>query len=164
MRRLWMVLVFSMLTGMAGAAKAVVHDFGVVSGTAFSPVISVPACLVCGVDTFDFTLATPSFVTASASNVLPYEVAPVFAFPTFSAFLGATPFLPIVDSQNLALPTVALAAGVYSIFVTGTTGPLGGSYLVSLVTAPIPEPSVYMMLLAGLLGIGTIAHRRRNLG
>jgi hypothetical protein len=161
MRKFWLVSVFSLLVGFAGAAKAYVHDFGVVTGPAFSPVVPVPACLVCGIDTFDFTLTAPSFVTASASNVYPYEVAPVFTFPTFAALLnGALPFLPIVDGQNLAIGPVALGIGMHTITVTGSTGPLGGAYIVSVSAVPVPEPSALLMMLAGLLGIGTIVRRR----
>nr|WP_257802215.1 PEP-CTERM sorting domain-containing protein [Aquincola sp. J276] len=56
---------------------------------------------------------------------------------------------------------LSLPAGEFIYRVTGTaTGAEGGLYTLSL-TAPIPEPSSYALMLGGIAAVGLLAWRRR---
>jgi hypothetical protein len=50
---------------------------------------------------------------------------------------------------------------LYSIYLTGYTPTYSGARLAASSLAPVPEPSTYAMLLAGLGAVGMIARRRR---
>jgi hypothetical protein len=60
--------------------------------------------------------------------------------------------------------TVSLTAGNYYFAVSGiTTGLQGGFYTITTAIAPIPEPEIYGMLLAGMALMGFLARRRQRL-
>lgn len=65
---------------------------------------------------------------------------------------------------NLSLAWASSPAGSYYLNVTGlSNGAQGGIYNGAIsVTAPIPEPDTYAMLLAGLGTVGFLARRRKN--
>lgn len=63
-------------------------------------------------------------------------------------------------SQGLSF-TDNLVAGSYSLALSGTSQ-AGGSYSLTLMAAPVPEPETYAMLLAGLGLMGAIARRRNR--
>lgn len=75
-----------------------------------------------------------------------------------------TPYATFVsagDADHLILPANSyFAAGNYTLKVGGTaTGISGGMYTVAAVTAPVPEPETWGMLLAG---VGLIGLRMRQ--
>jgi hypothetical protein len=67
-----------------------------------------------------------------------------------------TSFVQNGDADHLILPTNSyFAAGNYTLKIGGTaTGSAGGLYTVAAVTAPVPEPETWAMLLVGLGLVG----------
>jgi hypothetical protein len=65
------------------------------------------------------------------------------------------------DADHLTLPdNTFFAAGAYTMRVSGdATGSAGGLYTIAAVTAPVPEPETWGMLLAG---VGLIGLRMRQ--
>lgn len=72
-------------------------------------------------------------------------------------------FVSAGDADHLTLPANSyFAAGNYTLIIGGTaTGIGGGMYTVAAVTAPVPEPETWGMLLAGVGLIG-LRMRQRN--
>jgi hypothetical protein len=65
-------------------------------------------------------------------------------------------------SQTLFGSWTPLAAGVYGLYVGGESlGTVGATYGGSATAVPIPEPSTYALMLAGIGAIGLLASRRR---
>jgi hypothetical protein len=66
------------------------------------------------------------------------------------------------DADHLTLPdNTFFAAGAYTMIVGGNaTGSSGGLYNIAAVTAPVPEPEAWGMLLAGLGLIGLRLRQR----
>lgn len=73
-----------------------------------------------------------------------------------------TTFVQNGDADHLTLPADSFfAAGDYTLKIGGTaTGSAGGMYTVAAVTAPVPEPETWGMLLAGLGLIGLRLRQR----
>lgn len=70
------------------------------------------------------------------------------------------------DTGKSGLYSISLATGAASF--VGAFG-IGGNTAISppllgltMITAPVPEPSTYALMLAGLMGVGWIARRRRS--
>lgn len=72
-------------------------------------------------------------------------------------------FMLAGDEDHLTLPAGTLfTTGDYTLKIGGTvTGILGGSYTIAAVTAPVPEPEAWGMLLAGLGLIGLRLRQKR---
>jgi hypothetical protein len=67
------------------------------------------------------------------------------------------------DSTAVTQTFSNVAAGSYYYKVTGKVeGPFGGSFLLSSNLVPVPEPSTYAMLLAGLAAVGLMVRRRNG--
>lgn len=71
------------------------------------------------------------------------------------------------NGSGLNVEGYNLTAGSHTFTVTGTaTGIKGGRYdfyaLADVVTAPVPEPSAWAMLLGGLGLVGFMSYRRRQ--
>jgi hypothetical protein len=121
-------------------------------------------------DTFKFSLAGPSSFIAALTTV---TFMPVLGISNFLLELRAPSGLSLGTFSPTTLggvsviqtPSMALAGGLdYKAIVTGrVTGAFGGSYTVAMAAAPVPEPAEWTMLLAGLLVMGFIARRRKNL-
>lgn len=73
-------------------------------------------------------------------------------------------FTPVGDEDHLTLPAnTPFTTGDYTLKIGGdVTGILGGSYTISAVTAPVPEPETWGMLLAGLGLVGLRMRQRRH--
>jgi PEP-CTERM motif len=74
--------------------------------------------------------------------------------------LGST-FYAEFDGTNTTVFLGTLLTGAYHLDMYGTLGANIGQYSVSLQAMPVPEPSTYALLLAGLGAVGFVARRRR---
>jgi hypothetical protein len=101
-------------------------------------------------------------------------------FPAFTLSLDSVSFtrgavgslVGDLDGSAAGFSFTNVVAGDYSIIASGTLtrsgsfhdfAVIGANYTVTP-AAPVPEPSTYVMLLAGLGAIGAIARRRNKLG
>ena len=87
---------------------------------------------------------------------------------TIALFSGMTEFGPEIHGASFDFGS--LAAGNYTLAVAGdvssqsrgrsqNVGYVGGFHTVA---APVPEPETYAMLLAGFVGVGVVARRRKT--
>jgi MYXO-CTERM domain-containing protein len=98
---------------------------------------------------FSRTLALAADGTPSSTSVtgLQFELFSGFNAPgTARLFTG------------LELDSALLTPGEFSARISGTAGRLGGGYEFSV--AATPEPAEWMLLLAGLAGLGFVARRK----
>ncbi len=72
-------------------------------------------------------------------------------------------FFAEFDGTNTTINLGVLTTGQYHLDMFGTLGANMGVYSVSLAAAPVPEPSTYALLLAGLGVVGFVARRRREM-
>lgn len=119
-------------------------------------------------DTVNFTIATSS-LDSSASNLKltlgkanAVTVSDITGL-SYSLYTAAGTQIGGVYSGNDVTYTTALTAGgSYYFTVTGNAvGTHGGTYAMSMLTAAVPEPETYGMMLGGLGLIGFIASRRK---
>ncbi len=90
---------------------------------------------------------------------------------TFSGFVltdltGSTVFDPIdfdFESHSIGANWM-LQSGTYDLEFWGTIGANGGGYSGELDTTPVPEPTGWALMMAGLGAMGMLARRRKNLG
>lgn len=120
-------------------------------------------------DTFTFSIGWGSLY--STANILAVANAVPNATNPFSSDISNLSYSiyqgeEVFGTYKAGLTTseTLLAAGNYSIMVTGMAdGTHGGTYGIDLTAAtPMPEPSTYAMLLGGLGLVGFIARRRKN--
>ena len=122
-------------------------------------------------DNWSFTVASAS--TFQVQSLLDWGS---FGFSSLSASLLTGALAPTgygnsgpLSLQNLS-PSAFLAPGAYNLQISGTTTNAayawyGGQLNLvssSTVSAPIPEPETYAMMLAGLGLMGFVARRRRQ--
>lgn len=94
----------------------------------------------------------------------PFTLSPVsFSSVTLGGH-ALTDFDPVADGFQFILPS--LAAGTYTLEISGVTGGLGlvaGDYILTppTITPSIPEPQSAALLLAGMGAIGVVTRRRR---
>lgn len=119
-------------------------------------------------DTINFSIAAGSLDSSlnnlkltlgKNSAVTVYDVASL----NYTLYTANGSQIGSVYGGSDATYTTALAAGQsYYFTVTGTaTGTAGGTYAMSLLTAAVPEPETYGMMLGGLGLIGLVASRRK---
>jgi len=89
----------------------------------------------------------------------------VFAGFTLSDLTFTTFYTPGADSSveaNALSGDWMLSEGTYDLEISGTINANGGGYAGELDTVPVPEPTGWAMLMAGLGAIGMLARRRKN--
>lgn len=76
-----------------------------------------------------------------------------------STYLAVTEL--VTDSGTYWSFTIP-SSGLYDLLISGTiSGSSGGAYVAGIVTAAIPEPGVYLLILVGLVGL-FISKRQRS--
>ena len=120
--------------------------------------------------TFEMTFTTassvPGFDGKTFSDILHYVVTPNNGVSTFDdadyIYLENHPGLnpPAVRINEGSSGTVELWGKVGSLDPLFFANPTGGVQLFQ--TTPIPEPEVFALMLAGLLGVGAAARRQRG--
>ena len=129
------------------------------------------------IDTFQFSLPANGGSGYAVANFTPPPLAGVFntLFASMALFSdpdgilfngdeSAGPFASSAGTGTLSLSLPSNAGGHLILLVAGATnGSVGGLYTGAIsVTAPVPEPESYAMLLAGLGVMGAIAIRRNK--
>lgn len=155
------------LTGAASAATYDIGDLSALGDTGYGQSVSFTQGMIS--DAFNFTLSGGDNTFGSVISKLS-----IFSQQMLTSFSGVLTG-PGGFSQNLAIGAVSippatiqsityngmLGVGDYSLAVAGSTsGP--GTYQVSLLATPVPEPETIAMLLVGLGLMGTIARRRNR--
>ena len=116
-------------------------------------------------DSLTFNLTTPSLFNGSITSVLNGNQDVDFTSIVLTGPGGTFLFnLLLGDPVELwAVPAAgfSLGAGSYTMTMTGTNSAGIGSYAGNLAATPVPEPETYVLFLAGLMGMGFIARRRR---
>ena len=143
------------------AASAATYDLGTLSPLGFDSWGDSSARLAAGTtidDIWTFTLLADSTTSFLASQTFAVSSG---AISNFSAELLGNSFGASGDatSQTLTWGGV-LAAGSYSVHVTGLTTVDRTTYVGSVSALPVPEPETYAMLLAGMGIVGAVARRK----
>ena len=118
-------------------------------------------------DTYNFTLASTSSVFGAVSSVdlLPFfnVGSLVLQLYTSGNVLLATGTTGTPAGEDSTITGTTLTSGSYYFRVTGTaTGPSGGFTAFVASATPVPEPKTYALMIAGMVGIGFTAMRRRG--
>ncbi|WP_428503271.1 FxDxF family PEP-CTERM protein [Roseateles sp.] len=149
-----------------GAAQAAVYNLGDITATG---ALQNSASISNGVsfsDTWNFTLSTYSdaavLISANFSR-------PEFAFTNFQATISGGNF-PAPEALNLTAGNSfqilegagEAVAGNYTITVSGIANRNNSFYTFNVDVSPVPEPSSYALLMAGLGVVGFMARRSRK--
>lgn len=112
-------------------------------------------------DTWTFTLDTASLVSFGAQQSFS---ALSSAIQNFSGVLVGYGPLALATSANQANLSWSgtLAAGTYSVSISGLSAAKNTQYTTTLAATPVPEPETYALLMAGLGVIGFVASRRKQ--
>lgn len=163
-------LMGSALLACAACANAnanAIHSIGILDTAPYSianPYVNNASVQGIFLDTYNFSLNNPHWVTGSINQ--------------FTLSLGAYNVinidglaLKLFDVSNNWLAEVGgagqisnmLAGGSYYVTISGiANGLAGGNYTFAAVAQPVPEPSSWSLLLAGLAVAGFMAFRRRS--
>jgi hypothetical protein len=128
---------------------------------------------VCSVASF----AASTVYTNSNINGLSYSFSTADTSSLFSAsFMSFDPFTVTLDGTSTNWTHNAdssswswdiantIGAGNHTLAITGNMSPVKGSYqyVPGTITAPVPEPETYAMMLAGLGALGFLGRRRKT--
>ena len=152
----------AVLAVVGSASHAAIFNLGAIDNTVQNIGNSFAANVAIFSDTFNFSITDPGSIQGLA---IVFPGAPFFAINNFTAELYSGVTLLGSIAGNVPVTFNGLTAGAYSLNVFGNpAGQFGGGYggFVASVTAPVPEPETYAMMLAGLGALGFLARRRRN--
>jgi hypothetical protein len=126
------------------------------------------------VDTYSFTLTGSSYVTSGTASSAASGASQDLDFSSVVITMAATPGTPVLTfagnlgtdfNEFFSLEPTALDAGNYLLIVKGINTPDMASYDGTLaITAAVPEPETYALMLAGFGAMGFIARRRNRKG
>ena len=155
--RSWMAgLVLAASTGMAGA---VAIDLS--SGSA-GFVNTPPAGAF--VDIYTFTLPIATTLTGIVSSVINGGQDVDFTSLVITGPSGPASF-SLINPDPFEIWTIStgvLNAGAYTLTLTGTNSASIATYTGNIAIAAVPEPRSYVLMLAGIAGIGFLSLRRRR--
>lgn len=156
------VVATAVLAAASFSASATAYDLGVLDPDGFDTLIKSSIKLGANAqinDTWSFKLLAPSSTSFLAAQTFAVQDG---AITDFAAVLNSTSFglTGGAGSQSLSWSGL-LAAGTYSVTVTGTTGLAGARYSANVSAIPaVPEPATYGMMLGGLALLGAVARRQ----
>ncbi len=114
-------------------------------------------------DTLNFSIVAPQLSTSANALQLSLSSSPTSSISGLSYTLwnaSNTQIGGIFTGNDTTYINMLTSPGSYHLTITGTVvGSIGG-YAVSLVTAAVPEPETYGMMLGGLALVGAIARRK----
>ena len=150
------------LAAASFSASAATYDLGVLdpSGSDTLSAITTKFGANAQVDDFwTFELITPSSTSFGALQTFSVIEGSIKNFAAVLMGHGQLTASSAPGSQSLSW-VGQLAAGEYTVHVTGVTGLGKAAYLGSVSALPVPEPETYGMMLAGLALVGAVARRR----
>jgi hypothetical protein len=158
------VVATAVLAAASWNASAAVYDLGTLDPSGFDSLSGLSAKFTTANtainDTWNFTLVEPSSTSFAALQTFAVTAGQIL---NFSAVLSGTNLTQTFGAGSQTLSWAgSLAAGSYSVNVTGTTGLANSQYLatVSAIPTPVPEPETYAMMLGGLALLGAVARRK----
>ena len=157
------VVATAVLAAASWNASAAVYDLGTLDPSGFdtSSLFSAKFAANTAInDTWNFTLVEPSSTSFAALQTFAVSAGQIL---DFSAVLSGTNLTQTFGAGSQTLSWVgSLAAGSYSVNVTGTSALANSQYLatVSAIPTPVPEPETYAMMLGGLALLGAVARRK----
>jgi len=115
------------------------------------------------VDTLSFSLTSASFFNGSLTAVVNGTQDVDFTGIVLTGPSGSFSWTMLLnDPVEVWSSSATLAPGTYTLTLTGSNSASMGSYGGNLAVTPVPEPTVAVMLLAGLGVAGIIGMRRRR--
>jgi hypothetical protein len=147
---------------VSAPAHATTHPLGTLTNT-LAPISNTffgPAGMTF-TDDWTFTIGPASSVAAFAADL---DNKSFFELSVFGAkVIGPSSTInALVVGDTRSIPSIFLAPGNYDFQVFGTTsGTMGGGYS-GLISAAVPEPETYAMMLAGIGMMGFMVRRRQN--
>lgn len=117
-------------------------------------------------DTWSLNVTDKATTSAGAVSL---SLAKTFGITNFVLAIydyATSSYLSVVQTESSDAGTywsfTIPSSGLYDLLISGTiSGNNGGSYVAGIVTAAIPEPGVYLLILVGLVGL-FISKRQRS--
>lgn len=152
------------LVGLLHAAPAAADTFNVTGLTPTTPytqtVFHTPSSFI---DFFNFSLSNVANVSGAAVSLeLTLGSLDLLNIDNLSLALYNSAN-SLVASGSSSLNVSNITGGNYYVRVAGdANGIAGGQYLFGLAIQAVPEPEQWMLFMAGLLAVGSIARRRMD--
>lgn len=168
------ILIATLAVAISGSAMAVTRDLGTLDsggssfGKAFVRIFEFGSPLGEFVDHYTFRLDNAS--GAEGGTTVAMEWGSLELDLRFVSLSGGTLDHELVDDTPASFAFSGLGAGTYSFNVTGwlnsTVGPFGyASYTGNIrsMASPAPEPGALALALAGLIGVGLLSRRGKQI-
>ncbi|KAB8057002.1 MULTISPECIES: FxDxF family PEP-CTERM protein [Janthinobacterium] len=152
------------LAAASFSASAATYDLGILDPSGSDTLSAITTKFTAGAlvdDFWTFKLVTPSSTSFGALQTFSVVEGAIQDFSATLLGYGSLTNSTAAGVQSLSW-TGPLAAGEYTVHVTGLTGLAKAQYLGSVSALPVPEPETYGMLLGGLALVGFAARRARK--